>query len=222
MKIPILLCISLLSVAQATGHNITESALLEIPVDHDRPELYLNSQALALQSEQVLKYCVTKHKLDEKWNISKEEAISKLADRTTARWEQNTLFIKLSVAGDDEKEADLLLEAIAQSYFDQNMATTFSRKAKKLELLDAELEKQGDVSQEARKALTVLIQQYGIPYFNNDDETSVGTTVVTGYHQALDTLRSLELEQIQLQAKTNTLLNIPADELRPFAKSDCV
>ena len=81
-----------------------------------------------------------------------------------------------------------------------------------LEKLNQELQDQGDLVQDYRKALTVLVQQYGAPYFENAG-SSLGRTEMALFQKSQENLAELEQQQRLAQIQVRQLLNTADDDL---------
>jgi succinoglycan biosynthesis transport protein ExoP len=83
--------------------------------------------------------------------------------------------------------------------------------------LDLELQQQGDLANDKRKALTVLVQQFGIPYFDGRKGSPVGVTEEQMYLKAQQKLDQFEQDRVRLKIQINNLLNTAAKDLLPTA-----
>lgn len=81
-----------------------------------------------------------------------------------------------------------------------------------LEKLNQELQDQGDLVQDYRKALTVLVQQYGVPYFENAGNI-LGRTEMALFQKSQENLAELEQQQRLAQIQVRQLLNTADDDL---------
>jgi len=216
MKVITFLTISLLAFSSAQGieHPAhAKAALLKHPLPEKRVDTFVNGQALAVRSVGVLGKCVKNLKLTEKWGLEHEAAVKKLADITTSVRETGTDFIRITVTGKDEAESKELLEGLIEATCSTFGRRHLSVKKDRLETLDDELQKQADIVQDRRKAFTVLMQQYGIPYFDGRDGSPVGVTEEALYRKSQEKLDQLEQDSSQLKIQIEKLLQTSQEDL---------
>ncbi|MDA7927939.1 hypothetical protein N9B33_04750, partial [Akkermansiaceae bacterium] len=77
-----------------------------------------------------------------------------------------TDMARITLHSDDPDQAIKIINDIISSYIHQRKTTEEDRAKKALKALDNEKRELSDLVQDYRKDLTVLIQQYGIPYFD--------------------------------------------------------
>ena len=126
---------------------------------------------------------------------------------------KGTDLIRLTAHNDDAAQAKLTVESLVNAYVDLRKEQWKNRAAVSLEKMDQELRDQGDLIQDYRKALTVLIQQYGIPAFEAGGSKQVGQTEESLYRQAQEKLDQLEQDRIQLKIQIRKLLDTPNEDL---------
>ncbi|MDA7622121.1 polysaccharide biosynthesis tyrosine autokinase, partial [bacterium] len=106
-----------------------------------------------------------------------------------------------------------IAEAVSQAYIERRNSTEERRAKEALEALNQELQDQGDLVQDYRKALTVLIQQYGIPYFDGRSSGQVGQAEEQMYRRAQEKLDGLEQSRDQIQIQIRRLIDTPNEDL---------
>lgn len=131
----------------------------------------------------------------------------------------DTDLITLSAYHDDLEIAKRIAKSVITAYISRRDLLDRRRSEQALEALDLELMKQADLVQDYRKALTVLIQQYGIPYFEGRSENPVGTTEEEMYRLAQMKLDEYETQNDQLKIQNQSLLNTSPDDLVRAAAS---
>jgi hypothetical protein len=98
-----------------------------------------------------------------------------------------------------------IVDSIIQAYLETRKNIEFEMSQKTLDALDNELIAQSDLVQDHRKELTVLIQQYGIPYFVDHTPNPLGQAEVEMFTQARKELAELETKA----ALTRANLDLP-------------
>ena len=130
-------------------------------------------------------------------NIQKNLIVTQIPETDMAR---------ITLHSDDPDQAKNIIEALIESYLVNRKKNEEDRAKKALEALFNERRLQSDLVQDYRKDLTVLIQQYGIPY--SDDGGSgnhMGLTEQAIYRSSRAKLADLETELALLSAKNEAL-----------------
>ena len=130
-------------------------------------------------------------------NIQKNLVVTQIPETDMAR---------ITLHSDDLDQAKNIITDIIISYVNQRKKTEEDRAKKALEAFDYERRLQSDLVHDYRKELTVLIQQYGIPY--SDDGGSgnhMGLTEQAIYRSSREKLADLETELALLRAKNEAL-----------------
>ncbi|YCM43483.1 hypothetical protein V2O64_19425 [Verrucomicrobiaceae bacterium 227] len=120
---------------------------------------------------------------------------------------EGTDFARIDVTLDDQQQAQSIANEVIKSYITLRNSAERDRAEMQLVALDDELTLQGDLVQEHRNELTVLIQQYGIPYFEGDQSFQVGKAENQLYRQEQQRLQRLETEKQKHQAHLHVLTN---------------
>jgi hypothetical protein len=118
-----------------------------------------------------------------------------------------TDMASITLHSDDPDQAKNIIEALIESYLVNQRKTTEEDRAKKaLQALGSKRFSQSDLVQDCRKELTVLIQQYGIPYFDGgSDGNHLGASEKAMFQSARAKLADLETELALLSAKNEAL-----------------
>jgi uncharacterized protein involved in exopolysaccharide biosynthesis len=204
--------INALSKANAFGEEFKKSAFLEIPLPEDHIESFLNGRALVIKSNNILAECVRDLQLNLRWKVSHAEAIKLLSQKVSATREPETDLLRIEVTSDTELEAQELLDGIITANISYFTGIESREKQLYLEKLNKELQDQGDLVQDYRKALMVLVQQYGAPYFENAG-SSLGRTEMALFQKSQENLAELEQQQRLAQIQVRQLLNTADDDL---------
>ena len=85
-------------------------------------------------------------------------------------------LITISTTHDDKNQSQLIIEALLNSYLTHRTQQETTLAEGKLKALDHELAIQNDLVKKNREALTHLIGNYGIPYFDGNDSGPLGAT----------------------------------------------
>ena len=207
-----LILIGLLSLASAFGERLKQAAYLEIPLPDKRVDSFLNGRAIVIESKNVLEECVKKLDLEKRWKVSEAEAIKTLAKNVSASRQPDTDFIRVEVTGKTPEEAEVLLGGILKSSISYFTRTEVEKKHQYLSELNQQLTEQGDLIQDYRKAVAVLTQQYGVPYFEGEGN-QIGQTEMALYQQSRKKLAELEHQRNLAQIQIRKLIDTPNDDL---------
>ena len=129
-------------------------------------------------------------------NIQKNLVVTQIPETDMAR---------ITLHSDDPDQAKKIITNIISSYINQRKTTEVDRAERALEALDGELINQSDLVWDNRKDLTVLIQQYGIPYFDGGNSNPVGVIEQAIFRTSREKLANLENELALLRAKNEAL-----------------
>ncbi|MDA7540179.1 leucine-rich repeat protein [Akkermansiaceae bacterium] len=117
-----------------------------------------------------------------------------------------TDMASITLHSDDPDQAKNIIEALISSYIHQRKTTEEDRAKKALKALDNEKRELSDLVQDYRKDLTVLIQQYGIPYFDGGSAGNrLGLSEQAMFQSARAKLADLETELALISAKNEAL-----------------
>jgi hypothetical protein len=117
-----------------------------------------------------------------------------------------TDMASITLHSDDPDQAKNIIEALIESYLVTRKKNEEGRIKKALEALDNERRSQSDFVQDCRKGLLVLIQQYGIPYFDGGTTGNhLGVSEKAIFQSARAKLADLETELALLRAKNEAL-----------------
>ena len=117
-----------------------------------------------------------------------------------------TDMASITLHSDDPDQAKNIIEALIASYLVTRKKNEEDRAQKALDALERELRSQQDLVADYRKDLTVLIQQYGIPYFDDGGSGNhLGLTEQAIYRSSREKLADLETELALLRAKNEAL-----------------
>lgn len=106
---------------------------------------------------------------------------------------EGTDMVEITAQSNDPKQAKQIVNAIIQAYVSIRMNQEVNAREKKLEALDNELIAQSDLVQDNRKELTVIIQQYRIPYFEKSPD-SLGQIEIELFNNSRKKLHDLKIE----------------------------
>ncbi|MDA7496443.1 hypothetical protein N8491_01450 [Akkermansiaceae bacterium] len=113
-----------------------------------------------------------------------------------------TDMARITLHSDDPDQAIKIINDIISSYIHQRKTTEEDRAKKALKALDNERRELSDLVQDYRKDLTVLIQQYGIPYFDGGSAGNrLGLSEQAMFQSARAKLADLETELALISAK---------------------
>ena len=175
---------------------------------------YMENEFETIVAEQTLLKASQQIDLPTRWEMEEADVVGVLRGIVETQPRRGTDFIEISVRHANQEDAKDIAGAVAEAYINRRTQKELDRAQAAMETLDDELTKQGDTVQDKRKALKVLIQQYGIPYFDNRaGGSSVGVTEETLYRNALQKLDDLEQDATQLKIQIDKLLSTPQEDL---------
>jgi len=173
---------------------------LKIPgmENQEVPDDYLDQALKNIRSEAVLNIASQK-------SGETPEDIQKSLSLAPRR---GTDFIDITAAHNDRGSAVRIANAVTDAYIEHRKTIEINKVEKALEALDVELEKQADAVEDSRKALTVLIQQYGL-----HSNKPVGITEERYLQKAREKLEELEQGKAVLKTQIDKITNALPDEL---------
>ena len=126
-----------------------------------------------------------------------------------------TDMARITLHSDDPDQAKKIINDIISSYINQRKTTEEDRAKKALKALANERRELSDLVQDYRKDLTVLIQQYGIPYFDGGvTGNHLGVSEKVIFQSARAKLADLETELALLSAKNEALQRDGVEEAK--------
>lgn len=174
---------------------------------------YMENEFETITAPETLMEAAKELDLPGQWSEDMDQVVKTLRNiiKTTPR--RGTDFIEITVRHSKPEEAKEIAEEISKAYVARRNREERERAEKALAALDDELTLQGDLVQEHRKELTVLIQQYGIPYFDGRSGNPVGTTEEEMYRFAQKKLDDAESQRIQLRLSIEKLMKTENEDI---------
>ena len=155
-------------------------------VVYAKRDLYLYADMVV--SEEVLQKVVR----DTGYSLKELRSCLKIAPR------DDTFLIEIEASHEDSLVAKEIANAVAEVFVAHLNESQAQRVVEALERLDNELEEMGDVVQDSRKELTILVQKYGIPGLERTTEEDL-------YKQAQEKLDRLWQDKQFLRVAFQTL-----------------
>jgi len=174
---------------------------------------YMENEFETINAPETMAEAAKALQLPARWSMDMDEVIKTLRAivRTTPR--RGTDFIEITVRHSKPEEAKEIAEELSKAYVSRRNREELERAEKGLSALDDELTLQGDLVQEQRRELTVLIQQYGIPYFDGRSANPVGATEEEMYRLSQKKLDDYETQRDQLTIQIQKLMNTPNEDI---------
>ncbi len=193
------------------------SALIEFPETSNSHQRQFVTEAYLAKSEPVLRKVISQNELHTKWNLSEVQTLEKLSKAISCQYLANTSLIKISLNESLNLNRDKLLETLAKSVTDHHSQRIKADLETEVENLNHQLAVHNDTLSEKRKQLTILIQQYGIPYqksFHADSpEEEPHLTEYAIYQKSLKRLDEIEEKAALEKSRIDQLLAIPDENL---------
>ena len=167
---------------------------------------YLQNEFETIIAPETLKQAAEMAQLPAQWEMEMDVVVNILKGIVETTPRRGTDFIEINVRHASASDAKDIAESVAEAYILRRKKTEEDRAKKALKALDNEKRELSDLVQDYRKDLTVLIQQYGIPY--SDDGGSgnhMGLTEQAIYRSSREKLADLETELALLRAKNEAL-----------------
>lgn len=174
---------------------------------------YIENEFETIVSPEVLQAAITAADLHIRWNVSLEEATTRIKPMVEARPRRGTNFIDIVGRSQNQEDAKLISQGVADAYIEHRNDIEKTRAEHALATLNEELQPQADLVQEKRTALTVLIQNNAIPHFEGRSPSPNGLTEEEMLRKTTSKLDTLELDRDQLQIKLKKLTTVEDDEL---------
>ena len=201
---------SMLAITPTRGGSQTHSGTL-------MTRHYMENEFETITAAQTLMEAADALDLPSRWDMELNESVETLSEIVMANPIRGTDFIEITVRHANAEDAKDISKAITSAYIARRNRTELERAKKSLEALDTELQRHGDVVNDKQKALTVLIQQYGIPYFDGRTRSPVGATEERMYLNSQARLDQLEQDRDRLKIQIDKLVKTSAEELIPTA-----
>jgi len=201
---------SMLAIAPTRGGTQTQSGAF-------MTRNYIENEFETITSAQTLTEAAEALDLVTRWDMDIDQVVSTLSGIVRATPKRGTDFIEISVRHANAEDAKDICKSITESYITRRNRTEVERAEEALEALDAELQNHGDVVNDRQKALTVLIQQYGIPYFDGRSANPVGRSEEQMYQDAQRRLEELKQNRDRLKIQINKLVQTSSEEMIPTA-----
>ncbi|MDB4653013.1 polysaccharide biosynthesis tyrosine autokinase [Akkermansiaceae bacterium] len=178
---------------------------------------YMQNEFQTIIAPETLKMAAKKAKLETLWGMETDTVVSILKGIVETTERRGTDFIEINVRHAKASDAKSIAVAVAEAYIERRRSTEEQRAQKALDALDNELIAQSDLVQDHRKELTVLIQQYGIPYFDGGHSNPLGMSEQQMYQSARQKLADFETQADQIEIQIKKLFQLSNEELISYA-----
>ncbi len=178
---------------------------------------YMQNEFETIVAPETLRRAAKKAQLPTLWGMEMEDVISNLKGIVETTPRRGTDFIEINVRHAKASDAKAIAGAVAEAYIERRKSTEEERAQKALDALDNELIAQSDLVQDHRKELTVLIQQYGIPYFDGGHSNPLGMSEQQMFQNARQKLANFETQADQIEIQIKKLFDLTNEELISYA-----
>ena len=178
---------------------------------------YMENEFETIIAPETLKMAAESIELPTRWSMDIESVVSILKGVVTTTPRRGTDFIEINVRHGKPDDAKAIADAVAKAYMDRRKGAEVDRAQRALKALDNELIAQSDTVQDYRKELTVLIQQYGIPYFDDGNSNPLGATEQAMFTDARQKLANFETQADQLEIQITKLVELSSEDLINYA-----
>ena len=178
---------------------------------------YMENEFETIIAAETLMGAAKAIKLPSRWSMEMDDVIKTLKGVVSTSPRRGTDFIEIKVRHAKPEDAKEIADAIANAYIERRNRTELKRANDALTALNNELQHQADLVSEHRKDLTVLIQQYGIPYFDGPNSNPLGATEQDMFKKATNKLDDYEVQRDQLEITIKNLLDTDNKDLISYA-----
>ena len=178
---------------------------------------YMENEFETIVAPETLKKAAEDIELAARWGKDLEEVVEILTDIVGAAPRRGTDFIEIAVRHATPADAKAIADAVSNAYMERRRSSEVNRAQRALKALDDELVAQSDLVQDNRKELTVLIQQYGIPYFEDGHSNPLGMTESKMLEMARQKLDDFKVQADQIEISIKKLVELSNDDLINFA-----
>jgi capsular exopolysaccharide synthesis family protein len=179
---------------------------------------YLQNEFETIIAPETLKKAAQMAQLPAQWEMDMDAVVSMLEGIVETTPRRGTDFIEINVRHASASDAKDIAEAVAEAYIQRRKKNEEDRAKKALEALDNERRLQSDLVQDYRKELTVLIQQYGIPYFDGGSAGNrLGLSEQAMFQSARSKLATFETQADQIKIQIEKLVQLTSEELISYA-----
>lgn len=152
---------------------------------------------------------------DNQWEERKVE-LKDLRSALQVERLEGTDLARLTATGSEKLSGEEIIDGVIRSYLDIRRTNEMGMSQRLLKALDDELIAQSDLVQDYRKEVMILIQQYGIPYFENQPNF-LGQAETVSHAKVHDKFQELRLEETLLKAHLSGL-DEASKELAPLSE----
>ena len=178
---------------------------------------YMENEFETIIAAETLRMAADEINLPTRWGMEMDVVIENLKDIVQTDPRRGTDFIEITVRHAKPDDAKEIADAVSVAYMTRRKKNEVDRAERALAALDGELIAQSDLVQDNRKDLTVLIQQYGIPYFDGGNSNPLGATEESMFHGAKRQLAAFETSRDQIKIQIKNLVDMPSDDLIRYA-----
>ena len=178
---------------------------------------YMENEFETIVAAETLKMAAEEINLPTRWSMEIDDVITTLKNVVQTTPRRGTDFIEITVRHAKPNDAKEIAVAVANAYMIRRKQTEVNRAERSLKALDDELIAQSDLVQDHRKDLTVLIQQYGIPYFDGGNANPLGATEQSMYQSARQQHAEFENQRDQIKIQIDKLIEMRDEELIRYA-----
>lgn len=178
---------------------------------------YMENEFETIIAPETLRMAAQSIDLPTRWSMDMDTVISNLKGVVETIPRRGTDFIEIKVRHGKPDDAKAIAVAVAEAYMKRREDSEVDRAEDALKALDNELIAQSDLVQDHRKELTVLIQQYGIPYFDGGNSNPLGATEQEMFRDARQKLANFETQADQLEIQIRKLVELSSEDLINYA-----
>ena len=178
---------------------------------------YMENEFQTIVAAETLKTAAKKISLPTRWSMEMDDVVANLKGVVGASPLRGTDFIQIRVRHAKPDDAKEIADAVSEAYMERRKKAEVDRAKRALDALDEELISQSDRVQDRRKDLTVLIQQYGIPYFDESRSSTLGDTEQQMFRDARQRLAEFETQRDRIEIQIRKLVEMDNEDLVTYA-----
>lgn len=169
---------------------------------------FFQNQFLIIESPATLERVVEELGLEEDWGVNREEAIDRLKAITRAQDKRGSDLVEITVRHAEPETARRIADAVARSYKNGRRQQEKEDGERTLAILRGQLQDQQDLVAEKQSELASIARSLGVVI-----EQGQATDQDTGFRSIAAQESQLQAQKATIEARINTLLNLPPDQL---------
>ena len=183
---------------------------------------FLETQFKIITSRETLLRVVNKKNLKTRWDMTEDEAVTKLFQMIETEEERGTEIMNIEVYSTAWEEAAELANAVREAYEDRRKETEDDQVSSVVGVLQSRQKSQEEEVEEARQEMMRLMKQYGIVDLSIMQGRGLSPTIGTGdqsYSMSQQNVLEMKTKVATLRANLESMQRLSGQELIENAMS---